>query len=77
MTCSKQLGALLALVRSPSLCGMTGLERSSLGDKREMEKGSRRQCGWTCSRGVGQSDVHKLGVRALYVQRMCVSASES
>ena len=27
--------------------------------------------------GVGQSDVHKLGVSALYAQSMCVSASES
>ena len=56
---------------------MTGLERSSLGDKEEMERGSRRHCGWTCSRGVRQSDVHKLGVSALYVQSMCVSESES
>ena len=56
---------------------MTGLERCSLGDKWEMERGSRRQCVWTCSRGVRQSDVHKLGVSALYVQRMCVSESES
>ena len=56
---------------------MTGLERHSLEDKGEMERGSRRQCGWTCSRAVSQSDVHKLGVSALYVQSMCVSESES
>ena len=61
----------------PLFTGMTGLERCSLGDKWEMERGSRRQCVWTCSRGVRQSDVHKLGVSALYVQSMCVSESES
>ena len=56
---------------------MTGLERRSLEDKGEMERGSRRPCGWTCNRAVSQSDVHKLGVSALYVQSMCVSESES
>ena len=56
---------------------MTGLERHSLEDKGETERGSRRQCGWTCSRAVSQSDAHKLGVSALYVQSMCVSESES
>ena len=55
---------------------MTGLE-SSLGDKEEKVRGSRRQCGWTCSRGVSPSDVHRLGVSALYVQSVCVSESES
>ena len=57
---------------------MTALERRSLEDKGESERGSRRHCGWTCSRGVSQSDVHsQLGVSALYVQSMCVSESES
>ena len=57
---------------------MTALERRSLEDKGESERGSRRHCGWTCNRGVSQSDVHsQLGVSALYVQSMCVSESES
>ena len=56
---------------------MTALERRSLEDKGESERGSRRQRGWTCSRGVSQSDVHRLGVSALYMQSMCVSESES
>ena len=56
---------------------MTALERRSLEDKGESERGFRRQRGWTCSRGVSQSDVHsQLGVSALHMQSMCVSESE-
>ena len=77
ITCSQQLGALIALLRSPSLYCDDWAGKVLFRGHRTDGEGSRRHCGWTCSRGVSQSDVHRLGVSALYMQSMCVSESEA
>ena len=64
-------------MRSPSLYWDDWAGKVLFRGQRRDGEGSRRQCGWTCSRGVSLSDVHRLGVSALYVQSVCVSENES